>query len=105
MKKMYLRLGEVVDRAEIIMREIPVGFQFGIELFTNGSHPPYLRIWFDGMEEGEVHEWEIEDHQFDAETILRVLNEMRKEVNRICNECNVYESLPSIDLLEEDMPF
>lgn len=105
MKKLYLRLGEVVDRAEMIMREIPIGFQFGIELFTNGSHPPYLKIWFDGMGVGEVNEWRIEDHQFDAENVLSVLCEMRKEVNKICNECNVYESLPSRDLLDEDIPF
>lgn len=105
MKKMYLTAGEITDRAVRILRELPLGWAFGIEFFTNGSHPPYFRIWCEGLQDGEVHEWILEDCNCDAEHVLKILNEMRKEVNVICNSVDIYESNPYTDVLDDEMPF
>lgn len=103
MEKLYLTKGEVVDRIENYLRLLPLGFAYGIDFFTNGSHPPYLKIWFDDVEDGECNQWVIEDSQCDAENVLKVLNEVSERVNTICNAVDIYAEQPHY--YDDEMPF
>ena len=103
MKKLYLTQGEILNRVELLFRELPMGFAYGIEFVTSGTHPPYIKVWCDDIEEGKTCEWFLEDNSLDAETVLKMLNEISEQVNTICNAVDIFEEQPHY--YDDEMPF
>lgn len=102
MEKLYLTIGEVVDRVERILRDLPLGWQWGIEYAMTGTMPPYLRVWFDGLTEGFVNEYFIRENELDAANILGDLNHMRIKVNELCRDEELFDAPKYSD---EELPF